>query len=196
MVQLLKGLAFCRNSVVSRKFAGERARDAVAKLCAQTTVVELLKATLKAEIDTLSVVRAFSLKSTAVYDSSSVRPADDHAIRVDAWRAMMEKKAAKSKVFFSRDKQAMSAAVGAASANDDVDVANPEAWSMLIRKQFDYFKINHRLGNANVISVANWRQGVFLHILNLVQAVEDVTTKIVEERVLVIRLVKSHAIIL
>jgi hypothetical protein len=61
---------------------------------------------------------------------------------------MREKNAARSKVFFSRDKQAMPAAVGAASANDydDVDVANPEAWSRLIRKQVGYFKINHHLG--------------------------------------------------
>ena len=51
------------------------------------------------------------------------------------------------------------------------------------------------LVNVNVISVANFRQGVFLHILNLVQAVEDVTTKIIEERVVVSLLVKSHAIV-
>jgi hypothetical protein len=70
VVQLLKGLAFCRNSVVSRKFARERVLDAaVAKLRAQTTVVERLKAELKTENDKLSVVRAFSQKSTAVYDS-------------------------------------------------------------------------------------------------------------------------------
>ena len=60
---------------------------------------------------------------------------------------------------------------------------------------FESLGIGDVLVNVNVISVANWRQGVFLHILNLVQAVEDVTTKIVEERVLVILLVKSHAIV-
>jgi hypothetical protein len=60
---------------------------------------------------------------------------------------------------------------------------------------FESLGIGDVLVNVNVISVANWRQGVFLHILNLVQAVEDVTTKIVEERVVVILLVQSHAIV-
>ncbi len=36
--------------------------------------------------------------------------------------------------------------------------------------------------------------GVF-HVLNRVQAVEDVTSKIVEERVLVRLLVKTHAVV-
>ncbi len=60
---------------------------------------------------------------------------------------------------------------------------------------FESLGIGDVLVNVNVISVANWRQGVFLHILNLVQAVEDVTTKLVEELVVVILLVKSHAIV-
>ena len=60
---------------------------------------------------------------------------------------------------------------------------------------FESLGIGDILVNVNVISVANWRQGVFLHILNLVQAVEDVTTKIVEEQVVVNLLVKSHAIV-
>jgi hypothetical protein len=61
---------------------------------------------------------------------------------------------------------------------------------------FESLGIGDVLVNVNVISVANWRQGVFLHILNLAQAVEDVTTKIIEERTFVILLVKSHAIVL
>ncbi len=44
-----------------------------------------------------------------------------------------------------------------------------------------------------LINVAIWRAGVVLHILNLVQAEEDVTTKIVEELVVVCLFVKNHA---
>ncbi len=60
---------------------------------------------------------------------------------------------------------------------------------------FKSLGIGDILVNVNVISVANWRQGVFLHILNLVQAVKDVTTKIVEELVVVSLLEKSHTIV-
>jgi hypothetical protein len=63
-------------------------------------------------------------------------------------------------------------------------------------KTVDACSVFEFLGMRDVlINVAIWRAGVVLHILNLVQAVEDVITKIVEERIVVILLLKNHAIV-
>jgi hypothetical protein len=106
VVQLIKGIEYCHNIVVSQRLASERSLLADGKLKQQASVVELLKKQVKEESETLSCLKAFSLKSTAEHVINKLCPADVEAIQFKAWRAMKEKEAESSKVFFDRKKQA------------------------------------------------------------------------------------------
>jgi hypothetical protein len=145
------GIEYNQNTAVSLKFASERVREAEEKLKAQTKVVDRLKAQLKEETDALSWAKAFSLQSTAAYTSSKLRPVDVDAIRLNAWRAMNEKQAAKDSRFFYREDKQMAAQAagpkGVAAAAAAVAVPRDRAaWERSVRIQFNHFKANHRLG--------------------------------------------------
>ncbi len=137
--------------MVSQQFADERLERADSCTKQQATLVDRLKKELKEERDTLSHLRAFGLKSGAVHPNNKLRPADIETINVNPWRAMKEKQAVSSQVFFYRNNKETAAdhhkqTAELAGTTTAAALWTPVDWDKLICKQMTNFKVNHNLG--------------------------------------------------
>jgi hypothetical protein len=151
IAQLIMGIEYCQNSMVSQKFATERALEAEAQVKAQAKVCEALKAQLLEQTATLSRVTAFSLQSTATATTNKMRLVDMEGVRVNALRAKKEKQVATEGVYFNREDRQFAAEANGPDSGAAVCATfcsllrDRKAWENSIGIQFEHFKTNHSL---------------------------------------------------
>jgi hypothetical protein len=94
-------IEFFQNTEASKQNVRVRPIEDQAQVKAQAKVLDALRATLKAETETMARMTPFSLDSTAEAAVDAMRPCDVEGIRVNALHAKNESQAATDKVFYN-----------------------------------------------------------------------------------------------
>jgi hypothetical protein len=107
VTQLMQSLEFCLNTNAYKQSVLMRAKEDQKKVKEQQEVLNALHAKLFAAKQTMALLTSVSNDSAAEVAIDAIRPCDAAVILKNACRAMCEKKAAKDRVFYDRENEAL-----------------------------------------------------------------------------------------